>query len=108
MFRGYVVSCMFRPQSHSSTNLSSDSCSSAHWINPTWVALDKSRGIETETSKFFMRSTVVVWDLLVYVPALVMFVKTWQGNRSSRIQAGAKVRSPSYSVLTLLQRNLLF
>ncbi|KAF5360802.1 hypothetical protein D9756_004908 [Leucocoprinus leucothites] len=58
----------------------------AHWINPTWVALDKSRGIETEASKVFMRATVVVWDILVYVPALVMFVKIWQGNRSGRTQ----------------------
>jgi len=99
MSRGYVVSCMFRLQSQLSTKLRPDSCSSAHWINPTWVALDKSRGIETEANKFFMRSTVVVWDLLVYVPALVMFVKTWQGSRSSRIQAGAKIRSPIYSVL---------
>ncbi|KAF9450577.1 glycosyltransferase family 57 protein [Macrolepiota fuliginosa MF-IS2] len=58
----------------------------AHWINPKWVALDASRGIETETSKIFMRSTVVVWDMLIYVPALVMFVRTWQGNRSGRTQ----------------------
>ena len=43
-----------------------------------------------------MRSTVVVWDMLVYVPALVMFVKTWQGNRSSRTQAGAKVWSLNF------------
>ncbi|KXN88065.1 putative dolichyl pyrophosphate Man9GlcNAc2 alpha-1,3-glucosyltransferase [Leucoagaricus sp. SymC.cos] len=58
----------------------------AHQINPAWVELDKSRGIETETSKIFMRSTVIAWDMLVYVPALVMFVKTWQGNRSGRTQ----------------------
>lgn len=34
----------------------------------------------------FLRSTVVVWDILVYVPALVMFVKIWHGNRSGRTQ----------------------
>lgn len=33
-----------------------------------------------------MRSTVLVLDALVYIPALVMFVKTWQGNRSKRTQ----------------------
>ncbi len=100
MFLGYVVLCTSCPQSHSTANFSSDSCSSAHWINPAWVVLDKSRGVETDTSKVFMRSTVVVWDMLVYVPALVMFVKTWQGNRSSRTQAGAKVWSLNCSLLT--------
>lgn len=59
---------------------------SASRINPSWVALDKSRGIETESSKVFMRTTVVFTDLLVYVPALVLFARTWQGTRSSRTQ----------------------
>ncbi|EKM79278.1 hypothetical protein AGABI1DRAFT_74153 [Agaricus bisporus var. burnettii JB137-S8] len=58
----------------------------AHWINPTWVALDASRGIETEGSKIFMRSTVVAWDMLVYVPALLVFSRVWHGNRSGRTQ----------------------
>lgn len=65
---------------------SADNFESAHRINPSWVTLDTSRGIETETSKVFMRTTVVAWDVLVYVPALVMFVKTWHGNRSGRTQ----------------------
>lgn len=33
-----------------------------------------------------MRATVVVLDLLVYVPALLMFAGTWQGSRSKRTQ----------------------
>ncbi|KAJ7069714.1 glycosyltransferase family 57 protein [Mycena amicta] len=58
----------------------------AHWINPTWVALDQSRGIETGDSKVFMRSTVVFFDALVYVPALLVFTRTWQATRSKRAQ----------------------
>ncbi|KAG6854653.1 hypothetical protein C0991_003301 [Blastosporella zonata] len=56
------------------------------WIEPTWFALDASRGIETQGSKTFMRATVVALDLLVYVPALLMFAATWQGSRSKRTQ----------------------
>ncbi|KDQ25750.1 glycosyltransferase family 57 protein [Pleurotus ostreatus PC15] len=65
-----------------------------YWINPAWVALDASRGIETSESKVFMRATVLAWDLLIYVPGLAMFVKTWQASRSNRTQ--------NLSFLTLL------
>ncbi|KAJ7505307.1 glucosyltransferase [Mycena galericulata] len=57
-----------------------------HWLEPSWVALDRSRGIETEASKVFMRSTVVVLDAVIYVPALIMFTRFWQANRSKRTQ----------------------
>ena len=60
--------------------------SSAHQINPKWVALDASRGIESPESKLFMRLSVVALDALIYVPALLMFAKTWQGSRSKRTQ----------------------
>ena len=33
-----------------------------------------------------MRTTVVVLDALVYVPALFMFSRTWQASRSKRTQ----------------------
>jgi len=55
-------------------------------VNPSWVALDSSRGIETLESKLFMRLTVLAWDALVYLPSLIMFAKTWQGSRSQRTQ----------------------
>ena len=50
------------------------------------MALDTSRGIESPESKLFMRTTVVVLDALVYVPALFMFSRTWQGSQSKRTQ----------------------
>ncbi|PFH54070.1 glycosyltransferase family 57 protein [Amanita thiersii Skay4041] len=59
------------------------------WIEPSWFALGKSRGIETPGSKVFMRSTVVLLDALVYVPALLMFLRIWQGSRSQRTQNNA-------------------
>ncbi|KAJ2907908.1 Glucosyltransferase-like protein, partial [Coemansia aciculifera] len=48
----------------------------AHLINPSWVALDQSRGIETHASKLFMRSTVLVLEALMYVPAVVLLFKS--------------------------------
>ncbi|KAJ6477423.1 glycosyltransferase family 57 protein [Mycena vitilis] len=62
-----------------------------HWLDPSWVALGSSRGVETEGSKVFMRSTVVFFDALVYVPALLMFTRIWQANRSKRTQNWARV-----------------
>ncbi|KAJ4482066.1 glucosyltransferase [Lentinula aciculospora] len=58
----------------------------AHYINPEWVALDSSRGIETTTSKFFMRASVIAFDALIYIPALLIFSRTWLGTRSKRTQ----------------------
>ncbi|KAG1739596.1 glycosyltransferase family 57 protein [Suillus lakei] len=53
-------------------------------IESSWFTLQASRGMETGGSKLFMRATVLVLDLLVYVPALYTFVRAWQGTRSSR------------------------
>ena len=65
---------------------------SAHWINPSWVALDASRGIETAESKLFMRTSVIALDALTYIPALIMFANIWQGTRSKRTQASLSRR----------------
>ncbi|KAH9841629.1 glycosyltransferase family 57 protein [Rhodofomes roseus] len=56
------------------------------WINASWFALDASRGIESPESKAYMRTTVLVFDSLVYLPALFLFVRTWHANRSARTQ----------------------
>ncbi|OCH91210.1 glucosyltransferase [Obba rivulosa] len=56
------------------------------WIDASWFALDSSRGIETSGSKIYMRATVLAFDTLVYVPALIMFARAWQGTRSIRTQ----------------------
>ncbi|ESK90477.1 glycosyltransferase family 57 protein [Moniliophthora roreri MCA 2997] len=56
------------------------------WFDPSWFALDVSRGFESSTSKLFMRSTVVISDLLVYIPALYLFTRHWMSTRSKRTQ----------------------
>ncbi|XP_049838724.1 dolichyl pyrophosphate Man9GlcNAc2 alpha-1,3-glucosyltransferase [Schistocerca gregaria] len=45
----------------------------ARYINPEFVALKVSRGYESYEHKLFMRATVVVADLLVYIPALCCY-----------------------------------
>ena len=45
----------------------------AEAINPSYVALNESRGIETSSHKNFMRSTVLLSDLLIFAPAAVAF-----------------------------------
>ncbi|TCD70905.1 Glucosyltransferase-like protein [Steccherinum ochraceum] len=56
------------------------------WLDSSWFALDKSRGIETYSSKLYMRSTVLFSDAVIYVLAVVMFTRVWQGSRSTRTQ----------------------
>ncbi|NXO38727.1 ALG6 glucosyltransferase, partial [Locustella ochotensis] len=45
----------------------------AKFINPDWVALHTSRGYESQPHKLFMRTTVFVADLLVYIPAVILY-----------------------------------
>ncbi|CAE6390816.1 unnamed protein product [Rhizoctonia solani] len=58
----------------------------AHKINPGWVALDASRGYESPTSKHFMRLSVLVLELLVYVPAVYVYTRIALPGRSRRTQ----------------------
>lgn len=46
----------------------------ANLVDPTFVKLHESRGIETAAHKHFMRLTVLVADMLTYIPAVVYFV----------------------------------
>ncbi|XP_028301150.1 dolichyl pyrophosphate Man9GlcNAc2 alpha-1,3-glucosyltransferase [Gouania willdenowi] len=45
----------------------------AKLINPEWVELHKSRGFESAAHKLFMRSTVLVADMLICLPAVVIY-----------------------------------
>ena len=47
----------------------------AHAINPEWVALDASHGIETPGVRLFMRLTALVADILLFVPAAWLLAK---------------------------------
>jgi alpha-1,3-glucosyltransferase len=61
---------------------------SGSWIEPSWFALDSSRGTETPNSKVFMRFTVLASDLLVYFPAVYLFVRRFLRHRSGRTKVG--------------------
>jgi len=45
---------------------------------PAAVALGSSRGYETPTSKLFLRLSVLAFDVLLYLPALVLFFRRVQ------------------------------
>ncbi|XP_061489274.1 dolichyl pyrophosphate Man9GlcNAc2 alpha-1,3-glucosyltransferase [Rhineura floridana] len=45
----------------------------AKLINPSWIALHTSRGYESQLHKLFMRATVFVADLLIYIPAVILY-----------------------------------
>lgn len=54
---------------------------SAALINPDWIELDKSRGLESVALISFMRKTSLFTDLIIYVPAIIyvseIYHKPW-------------------------------
>ncbi|XP_071511304.1 dolichyl pyrophosphate Man9GlcNAc2 alpha-1,3-glucosyltransferase-like [Diadema antillarum] len=54
-------------------------------IDPNWVALHNSRGHESYHHKLFMRYTVLVADLLVYIPAVLAYY-FWTVKGQSNVQ----------------------
>ncbi|XP_062854099.1 dolichyl pyrophosphate Man9GlcNAc2 alpha-1,3-glucosyltransferase [Trichomycterus rosablanca] len=45
----------------------------AKLINPAWVELRSSRGFESAAHKLFMRATVLLVDVLIYIPAVLLY-----------------------------------
>lgn len=45
----------------------------ADFLNPDFIMLYKSRGYESEEHKLFMRYTVIIADLLLYIPAVFLY-----------------------------------
>lgn len=45
----------------------------ASTINSSFVKLKVSRGNESDSLKFYMRSTVIIADLITFIPAIVLF-----------------------------------
>ncbi|KAG8705854.1 Glucosyltransferase-like protein [Ceratobasidium sp. 394] len=58
----------------------------AHKINPAWVALDASRGYESPESKHFMRMSVLILEMVVYIPAVYVYTRIALPGRSRRTQ----------------------
>ncbi|NWI85945.1 ALG6 glucosyltransferase, partial [Pitta sordida] len=67
----------------------------ASLLNPQWVALHSSRGHESQPHKLFMRATVFVADLLVYIPAVVLYC-------SSLKETSAKKKASTWGVCVAL------
>ncbi|KAM9976392.1 hypothetical protein ACTFIR_010233 [Dictyostelium discoideum] len=59
------------------------------FIEPKSMELFTSRGYETDSNKLFMRMTVIVSDLFIWLPSVWFFVKTFykQRNISQQISA---------------------
>lgn len=67
-------------------------------IDPSWFALDASRGSHDPNLKIFMRATVIVSEYLIYVPAVVMFTR-----RFSRLN-GVSNWSASVALVAILMQ----
>ncbi|KAG0302475.1 Glucosyltransferase-like protein [Dissophora globulifera] len=50
-------------------------------INPEWFAWETSRGFESPDAKLYMRTTVMICELLVYISAVVVFTNRWFANK---------------------------
>lgn len=65
-------------------------------FNPAWFALDESRGLEDPLLKVYMRATVLVSEYLIYIPAIVTFLR-----RYTRMQ-GVHTWSASIALVAIL------
>lgn len=52
------------------------------FIQPQWFALNTSRGLDDEGLKTFMRMSVIVSELVCYVPAVISFCRIWGGRQN--------------------------
>ena len=57
-----------------------------HFINPDYVKLHESRGTEDYHHKIFMRNSVLLMDLLIFIPATVIFVKLLKSSQDWQMQ----------------------
>lgn len=57
------------------------------FFNPTWFDLDISRGCESTDLKSYMNFTVLISELVCYIPAVIYFSK-WMGKHRSQSPVG--------------------
>eukprot|EP01117_Protostelium_nocturnum_P009713 TRINITY_DN3471_c0_g1_i1.p1 TRINITY_DN3471_c0_g1~~TRINITY_DN3471_c0_g1_i1.p1 ORF type:complete len:489 (-),score=104.06 TRINITY_DN3471_c0_g1_i1:208-1674(-) len=50
-------------------------------IVPSMIELHSSRGIETEESKLFMRSTVLISEMIIYLPSILLFIYLFYASK---------------------------
>ncbi|XP_038650430.1 dolichyl pyrophosphate Man9GlcNAc2 alpha-1,3-glucosyltransferase isoform X4 [Scyliorhinus canicula] len=56
-------------------------------INPEWISLHTSRGFESLGHKLFMRVTVFVADLVVYIPAILCYIHHCEGPERKKVSS---------------------
>lgn len=72
-------------------------------INSSWTELHKSRGTESYEHKIYMRSTVILVDLLLFIPAIIYyFFNTQPCQYTSPPSTVHKQNVLLYTVLVLL------
>lgn len=64
-----------RPKWESSQRLLTQSSGSA--INPKWFTLVDSRALDDPSLKIYMRATVFVSEYLIYIPAVIIFLRRY-------------------------------
>jgi alpha-1,3-glucosyltransferase len=67
-------------------------------IDPEWFTLNESRGLDDPDLKVYMRATVLVSEYLIYVPAIVIFLR-----RYSRLE-GANIWEASIALVAILMQ----
>lgn len=73
------------------------------FLNSSWTELEKSRGFESQQHKLFMRSTVILSDLLIYIPAVVYYFYKIQPIQYNSPPSGIhKQNIALYAALVLL------
>lgn len=56
-------------------------------IDPDWIALQQSRGYQSDSHKLFMRLSVLLTDILVYFTAVIAYVSyIMQHLRSQKVR----------------------
>ena len=63
----------------------------AHLLHPELVALHTSRGLESPATRAFMRGTVLLFDLLVFMPAVVFCLRIVAPSAASNARSLALV-----------------
>ncbi|KAF2460078.1 glycosyl transferase [Lineolata rhizophorae] len=67
-------------------------------INPSWFALYTSRGLDDPDLKVFMRATAFISEYLIYVPAVVIFLRRYS------LQQGVNSWESSIALLAILMQ----
>ncbi|XP_067143751.1 dolichyl pyrophosphate Man9GlcNAc2 alpha-1,3-glucosyltransferase isoform X2 [Centruroides vittatus] len=78
----------------------------AQWFDKSWVALKTSRGYESYDHKIFMRATVILADILIYIPAIILY---WTRiSKPYRLREKDKVANVWYCLSVFIKLKQLF